>query len=69
MGVSNINENGGAMVQVWAERKILINKIYFRKKDTQKYAWVSDITGDKSLIDYVPAKRVFKEKLPGPNVL
>ena len=36
---------------------------YFKKMGVHKYTWVSEVNGEKILIDFVNINRLFKDRL------
>ena len=48
---------------------MVIKNTYFRKKQIHKYTWVSKITGNTLLLNYILIGKVFRERLKDVNAL
>ena len=48
---------------MFGRREHVNGNTYLNKKEIRKYKWISEITEDKSLTDYVLLRSVLKERL------
>ena len=67
-GVPGVNENGERLVEVCAERKMIIGNTWFQKKLIHKYTREGENGQEKSLIDYVLVDERCKRFLEDVNV-
>ena len=63
-----VNVNGSWMIQVCAERQMVVGNTLFEKKLIHKYTWTSGIDGSRALLDYVLVDRRMKGELLDVNV-
>ena len=62
-GVPGVNENGEKLVEMCAERDLIVGNTWFQKKMIHKYTWVRDNGEERSLIDYVLVDKQMKKRL------
>ena len=51
-GVPGLNENGEWLLNMCAERGLVVGNTWFNKRKIHKYTWVSGVDGRNALIDY-----------------
>ncbi|XP_071529497.1 craniofacial development protein 2-like [Panulirus ornatus] len=66
---SVVNGNGEELVDLCAEKGLMIGNTWFKKRDIHKYTYVSRRDGQRALLDYVLIDRRAKERLLDVNVL
>ena len=67
-GVPGVNENGERLVEMCAERRMIIGNTWFQKRLFQKYAREGEDGRERSLIDYVLVDERNKRSLEDVNV-
>ncbi|MEL7523216.1 MAG: endonuclease/exonuclease/phosphatase family protein, partial [Cyanobacteria bacterium J06553_1] len=67
-GVPGINENGECLVEMCAERDMIVGNTWFQKKLIYKYTWEREHGDERSLIDYILIERKFKSRLKDVSV-
>ena len=67
-GVPGVNENGERLVEVCAERRMIVGNTWFQKKLIQKYTREGEAGQERSLIDYVLVDERNKRSLEDVNV-
>jgi len=55
--VPGVNENGKCLVEICAERGLIFENTWFKKKVIHKYTWEREHEDEKNLIDYVVTER------------
>src|ERR1700755_3177614 len=68
-GVDGENENGIEMVGMCAARGLMIGNTWFENKENHKYTWVSDVNGERGLLDFVCVSWEWRSRLLDVNVL
>ena len=68
-GVPGINANGDSLVEMCAERGMVVGNTWFEKKLINKYTYERAGTGERSLIDYVLWKKDMCWKMEDINVM
>ncbi|XP_071547063.1 craniofacial development protein 2-like [Panulirus ornatus] len=66
---SVVNGNGEELVDLCAEKGLVIGNTWFKKRDIHKYTYVSRRDGQRVLLDYMLIDRRTKERLLDVNVL
>ncbi|XP_071539225.1 craniofacial development protein 2-like [Panulirus ornatus] len=66
---SVVNGNGEELVDLCAEKGLMIGNTWFKKQDIHKYTYVSRRDGQRALLDYMLIDRRAKERLLDVNVL
>ena len=67
-GVPGVNENGDRLVEVCAERRMIVGNTWFQKKLCQKYTREGEGGQERSLIDYVLVDERNRRLLEDVNV-
>ena len=64
-GVPGVNENGERLVELCAERGLIVGNTWFKKRENQKYTWIGDgdRNGQKGMIDLVLIGRAYVKRL------
>ena len=62
-GVQGKNVNGEKFLELCAANEMLIGNTWFNKKNIHKYTWVSGVTGNPALLDYICISQREKNRL------
>lgn len=68
-GVQGKNKNGENLLELCAANEMIIGNTWFNKRKIHKYTWVSGVTGDCALLDYICVSQMDKTRLLDVNVL